>query len=258
MVAGLSLGNTVGGPSGKPPEAADFLESGLHLDGGAFCRFVFHFVSAPVEHTADRVADRAAARVPALCPRLDWIVVQRGRARDLRRRRPSYFRRPRGRGHLADATRGSLAIALSVARFGLLHGDLRLRRRDGAAGIRLLDGGRRALHRVLRVPLYRRSGARIQRLHAGETASSHRANRAFCCRRFPRGHPHALGDHIQKGAPPVADLQTRVGTFAARDAVERGDSAKSRDRLVNTRPPPADSWPRFARWPRTMRCGRVS
>ena len=63
----------------------------------------------------------------------------------------------------------------------------------------------------------------------------HQAHRAFCRRHFFRDHSHALGDHLQKGARPSGNLQTRVGTFAARDALERSDSGKSRDRPVNTR-----------------------
>ena len=42
----------------------------------------------------------------------------------------------------------------------------------------------------------------------------------------------ALGDHVQKGAPFFAYPQGRAATFAAGLAVERGDSAKPRDRFA--------------------------
>ena len=226
MASGISSRDS-GGPWSPRGAHADLLASGLHLNGDGIHRFVFHFVSTSTDRTARRVAVRAAGGVPALCSRLDWIFVQRGRARDLRRRRPFSLRRPRGRSHLADATHGSVAIALSLARFGFLHGDLGLRHCDGAAGIRLLDGGRRALYCILRVPLHRGLGARIQRLFGDETASAHFAHRASRCRHFLCAHSHTLGDHIQKGAPPVADPHSRAGTFTARAAMERGDSAKS-------------------------------
>ena len=76
--------------------------------------------------------------VPALCPGLARILVQHRRARDLRRRRPFPLLRSRGGSHLADATNRSVATALSLARFGLLHGNLGLRRRGRPARIPLI------------------------------------------------------------------------------------------------------------------------
>ena len=160
----------------------------------------------------------------------------------LRRHRPSSFRWSRGRGHLADAAHGKLAIALPVAGLGLLHAQSpvaspRWRGWDSITRWRAT----RATPRSPRSSISPSLGLDSASTRRRNRELSPQAHRAFCRRRFPRGHSHALGDHIQKGARPLGDLQTRVGTFAARDAVERGDSAKSRDRLVNTRPGPKDS-----------------
>ena len=56
-------------------------------------------------------------------------------------------------------------------------------------------------------------GLGIQRLCAGKTAADEGTNRVGRGRRFSRGSPRALGDHLQKRAPILATLHLRPGTL---------------------------------------------